>query len=112
MLPQVTNIFQTGADGAVGEKVTRLLNSPPLWLEQIASNGEASAEDFYYDQPEAEWVLLVRGRATLRFEGDALLDLSVGDSLLIPPRSRHRVDACSPDALWLALHFREGLSVP
>jgi cupin 2 domain-containing protein len=109
MLPRVTNIFQLGPDGAVGEQVTRLLDSPAFKLEQIVSNGEASAKDFWYDQPEAEWVLLVHGKATLRFAGEELLELGAGDSLLIPACSKHRVDSCSPDALWLALHFPPAL---
>jgi cupin 2 domain-containing protein len=106
MLPRVTNIFQIGQDGAVGERVIRLLDSPAFKLEQIVSNGEASAKDFWYDQPESEWVLLVHGKAALRFAGEKLLELGAGDSLLIPARSKHRVDSCSQDALWLALYFR------
>ena len=69
MHPQVTNIFPTIPDGAIGEQVVRLLDTPAFRLEQIISNGKASAMDFWYDQPEAEWVLLLRGRATLRFDG-------------------------------------------
>jgi cupin 2 domain-containing protein len=106
MLPKVTNILRIGSDGAIGEQVSRLLDSPAFRLEQIVSNGEASAKDFWYDQPEAEWVLLVRGKAILRFQGDRSLGLDAGDSVVIPAHSRHRVDSCSQDALWLTLHFR------
>jgi cupin 2 domain-containing protein len=105
MLPHVTNIFQTGSDGAIGEQVTRLLDTPAFRLEQIVSNGEASANDFWYDQLKAEWVLLLRGKATLRFDGEKSLKLGAGDSLLIPARLKHRVDSCSQDALWLVLHL-------
>ena len=102
MLQQVTNILQRGSDGATGEQVTRLLESSEFRLVRIVSNGAASAKGFWYDQPEAEWVLLIRGRATLTFEGDGPLGLGAGDSLVIPAHSRHRVDSCSQDALWLA----------
>lgn len=48
---------------------------------------------------------LLRGTARLQFdEGD--LALTAGDALLIPAGRRHRVAACSPDAVWLALHFQ------
>jgi cupin 2 domain-containing protein len=82
MAPPVTNLLQKGSDGVAGEQVTRLLESSEFRLERIVSNGEASAPGFWYDQPEAEWVLV------------------------IPAHSWHRVDACSQDALWLALHYR------
>ena len=106
MFPPVTNLLRMGSDGGVGEQVTRLLESPEFRLERIVSNGEASAKGFWYDQPEAEWVLLLRGSATLAFAGDGPLSLGAGDSLVIPAHSRHRVDSCSQDALWLALHYR------
>jgi cupin 2 domain-containing protein len=105
MRPQVTKLFQTKSVEAIGERVTRLLDLPVFRLEQIVSNGEASANGFWYDQPDAEWVLLLCGKATLRFAGEKPLKLAAGDSLLIPARSKHRVDSCSQDALWLALHF-------
>ena len=108
MLQQVANILQRGSDGATGEQVTRLLESPGFRLERIVSKGEATAIGFWYDQPEAEWVLLFRGSAVLTFEGDRSLNLASGDSLVIPAHSRHRVDSCSRDALWLALHYRAG----
>ncbi len=73
-------------------------------LEQIVSRGEASAEGFWYDQREDEWVVLLRGTSTLEFE-DGWLDLVAGDALCIPARCRHRVAATSPDAVWVALHF-------
>jgi len=110
MLPQVTNLFQTKSAEAIGERVTRLLDLPGFRLEQIVSHGEASADGFWYDQPDAEWVLLLRGKATLSFAGEKPLKLAAGDILLIPAHSRHRVDSCSQDALWLALHFPAGES--
>jgi cupin 2 domain-containing protein len=74
-------------------------------LERIQSRGEASAADFWYDQPHGEWVLLARGEARLEFEGAGTLQLRAGDFLRIPAHCRHRVDEVSHDAVWLALHY-------
>lgn len=81
----------------------------PLWesgslrLGCLVSFGTPSPPGFWYDQPDAEWVMLLRGNATLRFEeGD--LELVAGDSFVIPPHLRHRVEQVSGDAVWLALH--------
>jgi cupin 2 domain-containing protein len=40
----------------------------------------------------------------LVFEGEGICHLKAGDYLLIPPYCRHRVEATSRDAIWLALH--------
>jgi cupin 2 domain-containing protein len=86
------------------ERVIPLLEGKAFRLEQIVSHGQASEPGFWYDQTEDEWVALLRGTATLVFEGEQPLSLTAGDALLIPAHVRHRVAATSPDAVWLALH--------
>ena len=98
-----------GAAGKEGEETfAALVAGKDFELEEIVSRGAASPEGFWYDQERSEWVLLVQGEATLRFEGDEIVELRAGDHLLIPAGVRHRVERTSVDAVWLALHFREG----
>ncbi|MCY1284644.1 nif11 domain/cupin domain protein [compost metagenome] len=106
MLPTVTHLFQPNAGEAPGETFHALLQTPHVRLERIVSRGQASPADFWYDQDTAEWVALLCGEAELEFE-DGNLALEAGDALLIPAHCRHRVAACSDDALWLALHFAD-----
>ncbi len=82
-----------------------LAKNPHARVERIVSRGHASPPDFWYDQQETEWVLVVAGRARLRFEGDRVLELGPGDHVLIPARTRHRVDWTDPscDTVWVAL---------
>ena len=94
--------------GTPGEETcATLLRHPAFTLEHLVSRGAASPDGFWYDQERAEWVLLLRGQAELRFESGETLQLTAGDPLLIPARRRHRVERTSPDALWLALHYQE-----
>ena len=86
-----------------------LLETPYLKLEHILSHGEPTAVNYWYDQQQPEWVVLLRGKAKLKFEGDEMLELTAGDFILIPARSKHRVESCSYDALWMALHFHAGV---
>ena len=90
------------------ELVEVLLETPTFRLERIVSTGHATPVGRWYDQARDEWVLLLRGSAGLRFEGDAeAITLAPGDHVLIPARRRHRVewtDATAP-TVWLALHF-------
>lgn len=76
-------------------------------IERIISGGHASAEDFWYEQDEDEWVMLVRGEARLLIEGrDEALEMLPGDHLELPAKLRHRVDFVSDDALWIAVYAR------
>jgi cupin 2 domain-containing protein len=104
----VRNFFKNSAASPPAEVVTVLHESATVRLEQIASHGQRSPDGFWYDQPEAEWVVLLKGSATLLFAGEKAAELIAGDYLLIPARRRHRVERVSADALWLAVHFRSG----
>lgn len=109
MLPPVENIFERVLGGEGREQLVTLLEAPGLRLEHILSHGQATAVDDWYDQLQPEWVVLLQGTAKLRFEGDGMLELTSGDSILIPAHARHRVESCSQDARWLALHFQVGV---
>jgi cupin 2 domain-containing protein len=104
----VDNLF-AGIPAALPDEIAEtLLGREGLRIERIVSRGHASPEDFWYDQAEDEWVLLVRGTAGLQFEGEAEPRiLRPGDHLHIPAHCRHRVawtDA-DTDTVWLAVHF-------
>ena len=83
-----------------------LLTAEGVRLERIVSEGQASPEGFWYDQEEAEWVMVVTGRAGLMIEGEAReRSLEPGDAVYLSPHSRHRVTWTDPDGptVWLAL---------
>ena len=106
MLPTVRNLFADLPTASAGEIFDELLTSTTLRIERIASLGHATPIGEWYDQEGAEWVALLRGDAELIFEEGARLILRAGDSLLIPPRRRHRVERTSADALWLGVHYQ------
>jgi len=79
-------------------------------IERIVSDGHATPQGEWYDQEWDEWVLLVSGGATLRFDdGAAPLILKPGDHVMIPAGCRHRVERTAPGqkTVWLAVHFDE-----
>ena len=83
-----------------------LLVATNVRVERIVSHGHVSPTDFWYDQDQQEWVLLVQGAARLRFE-DKLVEMRAGDFLSIAAHQKHRVDWTTPDAptIWLAIHY-------
>ncbi len=102
----VGNVY-SGIPGELPEELfTVLAECGPVRIERIVSDGHASPEGFWYDQPENEWVLLLSGSATLDIAGESVA-LKPGDHLLIPAHQRHRVEATAVGEItvWLAVFF-------
>lgn len=92
------------------ERIETLLSRPGLRIERIVSTGQASPPGFWYEQADAEWVVVLSGEALLRFEDESeARSLHAGDWLQIAPMRRHRVDSTATDAptVWLAVHCAE-----
>ncbi|CAK6693369.1 Nif11 domain/cupin domain-containing protein [Synechococcus sp. CCY9201] len=96
-----------GSCPAAGTEETRLLlEAPGLRLERIHSCDFANPDHFWYDQEEHEWVLLLRGSATLRFADEPeARQMTAGDSLWIRAHRAHRLERTdpAPGSVWLAL---------
>jgi cupin 2 domain-containing protein len=103
----LANLFDNVPATLPNELFETLLTAPYLRIERIVSQGHASPPDFWYDQDQHEWVLLLQGAARLRFE-EKTIELKPGDYLDIPAHTRHRVDWTTPHepTIWLAIHYR------
>jgi len=99
------NLFENIPENAPEELVTALLSSKDIRIERIVSFGQSSPDGFWYDQEENEWVLLLEGSATLRFEAGDPVDLKPGDHLNIPAGKRHRVEKTDQNCrtVWIAV---------
>ena len=103
------NIFSAIPGDLPQELCETLLQTSGVRLERLVSRGHASAEGFWYEQEEAEWVLLLKGRAAVRIEGEEqAVVMKPGDYLLLPAHCRHRVEwtAAAEETVWLALHLK------
>ncbi|HSD37333.1 MAG TPA: cupin domain-containing protein [Rhodocyclaceae bacterium] len=104
-LPELFNLFaQLPATGET-EDFTTLFESELVRIERIVSDEHRSPQDFWYDQPHDEWVMLLRGEAVLEFESGEQQMLYVGDSVHIPAGCVHRVAQTAPRTVWLAIHM-------
>jgi cupin 2 domain-containing protein len=77
-------------------------------IERIVSKGHCSPPGFWYDQAENEWVVVLKGEATLRFEqNDRVVHLTEGSYVNIAAHERHRVEwtADNTDTIWLAVFY-------
>ena len=103
-----TNVFTDLPDELPAEVFSMLVDSANVRIERIVSRGHASPEDFWYDQSEHEWVIVLKGAARLRFE-DEVVELNPGDFANIPAHRRHRVEWTTPTepTIWLAIFYAE-----
>jgi cupin 2 domain-containing protein len=101
------NLFDKIPKQGAEEEVGELLAAENLKIERIVSTGQASPPGFWYDQPWAEWVVVLSGAAGLLIEGDAeVRTLQKGDHAHIPAHRRHRVEWTDNPTIWLAVHYR------
>ncbi len=103
----VTNIFDDLPLQLPKEVVQTLIQAADVRIERIISHGHASAPDFWYDQPQHEWVIVLKGMARLQFK-DRVVEMKPGDFLNIPAFEKHRVDWTTPDeaTVWLGVRYR------
>ena len=110
MTLEAGNLFRDIAPAGAEEEITALLTTRHLRIERIVSHAHASPPGFWYDQDQAEWVMVMTGSAGLLLDGEAApRRLGPGDYILIPAHLRHRVEWTAADqpTVWLAIHLSQ-----
>jgi len=104
----INNIFSGIPEKLKNELFEALLQTPGFRMERIVSQCQCSPEGFWYDQDENEWVMLLKGKAGLRFAGEEVVILQPGDYINIPQHCRHRVEWTDPDqeTVWLVVYYK------
>ena len=102
------NLFAGLPADLAAERVDVLVQAAGTRLERIVSTGHRTPPGEWYDADAREWVVVLRGRAGLRFEDlDEVMTLGAGDWVDIAAHRRHRVEWTDPGepTVWLALHY-------
>lgn len=102
------NIFNDLKVKAGSEKIKILFENQSIKIERIVSNNSSSPKEFWYDQAQDEWVVIIQGEGVLEFaEKKTKLTLKKGDYYHIPAHLKHRVYETSSEepTIWLAIHF-------
>jgi cupin 2 domain-containing protein len=104
----ITNLFDEIPQRLPKELVQILVRDAEVRIERIISHGHASAPDFWYDQSQHEWVIVLKGAARLQFE-DRMIEMKPGDFINIPAFKKHRVHWTTPDepTVWLGVRYEE-----
>jgi cupin 2 domain-containing protein len=85
-----------------GETFEEILKCRNVKIERITSSDVIP--DKVYKQEQDEWVLLLKGSATLSMS-DKEIELKEGDYLFIPSDTTHRVMRTEKGTVWLAVYI-------
>lgn len=102
------NIFNDIKIDKENEQFIDLLKHENVRIEKIVSNGQCSPIDFWYEQDENEFVILLKGEAILEFENEDV-HLKEGDFINISSKQKHRVKYTSKNSttIWLAVFYKD-----
>ncbi len=100
------NLFSNIPSSIPNEIFETIISTPSIKIERIISKGQKSAPDFWYDQEQSEWILVLQGEARLQFE-DKTICLAPGDYINIAPHQKHRIDwtTSEEETIWLAIFY-------
>jgi len=105
---EINNIFNSLPVLPHTEEIVEILaENKNVRIERIISTGQSSPPEFWYEQEENEFVLLLSGEAELEFE-DKIISMKSGDYLIIPAKQKHRVKSTSNNthSVWLAIFYQ------
>jgi cupin 2 domain-containing protein len=105
---EAANLLQDIPACLPDEILQTLVAGVGMRIERIVSNGHCSPPGFWYDQDQAEWVLLVKGEARLRFaEPERVVHMTPGVHVTIAAHEKHRVEwtALDTETIWVAVFF-------
>ncbi len=89
-IPEKGEIFQT-LERVKNVKIERIISSDKIPVNE-------------YNQKQDEWVLILKGEATLNINGE-IKYMKEGDFIFIPAYTPHRVLEVKKGTVWLAVHI-------
>ena len=106
----IENIFKDIKIDKNNEQFFDLLKTENIRIEKIVSSGQTSPKDFWYDQDENEFVIVLKGEAILEIKQNnhtKEYNLKEGDFLDIKSNIKHRIKYTSLDepTIWLAFFY-------
>ncbi|MDO4550389.1 MAG: cupin domain-containing protein [Planctomycetia bacterium] len=124
---RVQNIFSELPHFLPEETYENIFEDANFRMEKIISTGHVSPPDFWYNQNEHEWVMVLRGHAVLEIQKEKFyekqndlseghlpktgcteqIQMNPGDYIFIPAHQKHRVVHTSTEmaTVWLAIFF-------
>jgi len=93
------NISQTSKD----EIFETIVSNDTVKIERIISYGQTTPKDYWYDQDQDEFVLVIEGNAKILYDDGTIYNLNKNDSLNIKAHQKHQVIYTANPTVWLAV---------
>lgn len=87
------------------EVINNIIDTNNVRIEHIISTGQSSPDNFWYDQNQNEWVVVLEGYGIIEYFDGNTIELKKGNSLYIPAHKKHRVKETANPTIWLAVFF-------
>lgn len=105
------NILENVIIDKQNEQFLDLIKTKDVRIERIISNGQTSAEDFWYEQEENEFVIVLQGNAILEVQEQGeikTIELKQNDYIDIKAYVKHRVSYTNTKepTIWLAVFYK------
>ena len=98
------NLFANLPSAKSSEEFQTLFENANVRISRIVSHAHSSPAGFWYDQADDEWVIVLRGQATLEFASGEFVAMAEGDYLTIARHVKHRVARTGEQSIWLGIH--------
>ncbi|MFZ9659322.1 MAG: cupin domain-containing protein [Arcobacteraceae bacterium] len=89
------------------ETFEQIINNSKIKIEKIISYGDITPEDFWYDQDQDEFVMIIEGFAIIKYEDGTIFELHQDDNLYIPAHQKHKVIYTKNRTIWLAMFIKD-----
>ncbi len=99
---QAGSVFEAADPPCQGERFDTILSHRNLLIERIVSSAAITPHE--YVQAQDEWVLMIRGDATLQAAGQTI-PLTAGEHVYLPAGVPHSVQRVSSGTIWVAVHL-------
>ncbi len=106
---EINNIYETIDLSLVSgkEQFEQIIKTSNFFVERIISPGNCPSPEWMI-QDWTELVFLLKGDATIEFDGDRTIEMKEGDYCTIPKQLAHRVIKTNDlQTIWLAIHYEE-----
>ncbi|EJF06818.1 cupin domain-containing protein [Thiovulum sp. ES] len=99
------NFLENISDEKDFEIFEKVLEDKNVRIERIVSFGQTSPSNYWYDQDENEFVIVLEGEGRILFENKKEISLKKGDSIFIEAHKKHRVTFTENKTIWFALFY-------
>jgi cupin 2 domain-containing protein len=102
------NIYRDIPPAKNKEIFEKIVGKSGVKIERITSLGQATPEGKWLKSKRSEWVILLKGKAKLRFRFmEDVIKMKPGDHIFIPTGTMHRVEwtTSKEKSIWVAVMF-------